>query len=137
MMRWLVLSLAALAWVGVALADQGPGPTLRAAASSGGHIVVAFSAAEFVPGEIAVATQATRTTNGGFVRANVKLSERITARPDAASGMVRFRTHGRVPLGVYYVVVSGVVQEPPVGCVPIRSRCAERWSNVLRVVVAH
>src|SRR5213592_4388239 len=132
-MRWLVLSIgAALVWVGVAAASA---PTLLTASSSDGHIVVTFSAGDLVPGQIAVATRPAHTAGGAFVQANVKLHERIVAETDAATGNVRFRTHAALPKGTYYVAVSGFLQDPPVSCTPIRSRCAERWSNVLRVAV--
>ncbi len=133
MKLWLVLSIAvALVSAGAALGGE---PTLRTAGASNGHIGVAFSPGDLVPGEVAVATQATRTANGGFLRANVRLLERITAKTDPATGIVRFRTHGTVPRGTYYVAVSGFMQEPPPSCIPITSHCTERWSNVRRVVV--
>jgi|SRR5580765_7146006 len=129
----LVLSFAvALVLTGVALGGQ---PTLQTAGASKGHIVGTFSSGELVAGEVAVATQATRTVNGSFVRANVRLRERITAKTDPVTGIVRFRTHGTVPAGAYYVAVSGFMQEPPPSCVPITSHCSERWSNVRRVIV--
>src|SRR4051812_20375517 len=93
-----VLSIAA------ALASTGaaPGgvPTLRAAGASNAHIVVALSPGDLVPGQIAVATQATRTANRSFLPANVRLRERIVAKPDPVTGIVRFRTHGTVARGV-------------------------------------
>jgi hypothetical protein len=129
----LVLSIA----VALVSAGAAPGgePTLRTAGASKGHIVVAFFPGDLVPGELAAATQAARGVNRGFVRANVRLRERITAKTDPATGIVRFRTHGTVPPGAYYVAVSGFMQEPPPSCVPITSHCAERWSNVQYVVV--
>ena len=133
MKSWLVLLLAvALASAGVAVGGE---PTLRTAGNSNRHIVVAFAPGDLVPGEIAAATQAARGVNGGFVRANVRLRERITAKTDPATGIVRFRTHGTVAPGAYYVAVSGFMQEPPPSCVPIAAHCAERWSNVRYVVV--
>jgi hypothetical protein len=133
MKSWVVLSLA----LGLASTGAAPGgePTLRAARASHGHIVVAFVPGDLVPGEVAVATQAARRAKGGFVPANVRLRERITAKADPATGIVRFRTHGTVPRGAYYVGVSGFMQEPPPSCFPIASRCAERWSNARYVVV--
>src|SRR5882762_6289146 len=111
MKSWFVLSSAvALAFAGVAVGAE---PALRTAGASAGHVVVAFVPGDLVPGEIAVATQAARTVNGGFVRANVRLRERITAKTDPGTGIVRFRTHGTVPRGAYYVAVSGFMQDPP------------------------
>lgn len=133
MKAWLVLSVVvALVSTGDALGGQ---PTLQTAGASRGHVVVVFSAGELIPGEVAVAAQATRTVNGSFLRANVRLLERITAKTDPTTGIVRFRTHGTVPRGAYYVAVSGLMQEPPPSCVPIMSHCTERWSNVRRVIV--
>jgi hypothetical protein len=123
--------------VALALTGAAPGgePTLRTAGASQGHIVVAFFPGELVPGEVAVATRAARTVNRGFVPANVRLRERIIAKTDPMTGIVHFRTHGTVPRGVYYVAVSGFMQEPSPSCVPIASHCAERWSNLRQVVV--
>ncbi len=137
MKSWLVLcSAIAFASAGAALGEAlDGGPTIRNTGASKGHILVTFSPAELIPGEIAVATRAARTANGGFLRGNVRLLERITAKTDAATGIVRFRTHGTVPRGAYYVAVSGFLQEPPPSCIPIASHCAERWSSVRRVVV--
>jgi hypothetical protein len=97
---------------------------------------VSFSPGQLIPGLIAVATKPARVPGGGFVRANVRLRERITAKAGPASGFVRFRTRETLPRGTYYVAVSGILLEPPASCVPIASHCAERWSNVLRLVVA-
>jgi hypothetical protein len=130
----LALSIAvALVSTSAALGGE---PALRTAGASNGHIVVTLSPGELVPGEVAVAARPSRTVNGSFVRANVRLVERITATMDPATGNVRYRTKGTVPRGRYYVAVSGFLQDPPPSCVPIRSHCAERWSNVRRVVVA-
>ncbi|HEX9599419.1 MAG TPA: hypothetical protein VF963_08585 [Gaiellaceae bacterium] len=133
-MRWIVLStVAALAWDGLAFARQ---PVLRTAKSSRGHIVVTFSPGELTPGTIAVATSPARSVNGGFIRGNVKLLERTTTTADLGTGVVRFRTHGTVAPGRYYVAVSGILQEPPASCGRVTSHCAERWSNALPVVVS-
>jgi hypothetical protein len=134
MRRWLVVAIAgALVSGGAATASQ---PTLRSAVASKRHVVVTFAPGELAPALIAVATRPARAANGGFVATNVRLRERITANADPATGDVRYRTRGTVPRGTYYVAVSGILQEPPVSCIPIRSHCAERWSNVLRLVVA-
>jgi hypothetical protein len=133
MKSWLALSIAiALVLASTALGGE---PTLRTAGASQGHIVVTFATGELAPGEVAVASRPTRTVNGSFLRAYVRLLERITAKTDPATGIVRFRTKGTVPRGRYYVAVSGFLQEPPPSCVPIMTRCAERWSNRRVVVV--
>jgi hypothetical protein len=85
--------------------------------------------------QVAVATSRAHTASGAFLPANVKLRERISAAPNQSTGLVRFETHGTLPRGVYYVAVSGAVQDPTPSCVPIRSQCTVRWSNVVRVVV--
>lgn len=132
-MRWLVIALAAaLAWVSLATAQE---PTLRTARTSGRHVVVTFAPGDLIPAEVEVATRAARTASGGFVAANTKLRERITAQPDPVTGIIRYRTRGTVAPGTYYVAVSGIVQDPPASCGKVGSRCAERWSNAVRVTV--
>ena len=133
MLSWVALPIAvALVTTSAGLDRQ---PTLRTAGAAGEHIVVTFSTGDLVPGEVAVAVAPSRTASGGFPRANLRLIERITATTSGPTGTVRFRTHGTVHQGVYYVAVSGFVQEPPPSCIPITSHCTERWSNVRRVVV--
>jgi hypothetical protein len=132
-MRFLLVFSALAVFVSAASASAG-GPTLRTAGTATGHVVVTFSPGELTPGEIAVATHTTRGPDGGFLRANVRLRERVTAKADPATGIVRFRTHGTLPPGTYYVAVSGFLQEPPPSCFPISSRCTERWSNVRGVI---
>jgi hypothetical protein len=135
MRRWLVLSFsAAMAWAAVAVAAAPP--MLRSAVPSNGHLVVTFVSGDLVPGEVVVATRGTRATTGGLAGSSVKLRERITARTDPETGQVRYRTRGKVRPGAYFVIVSGFLQDPPASCGPIRSHCAERWSNVLRIRVA-
>jgi hypothetical protein len=133
MQSWLVLSIGiAAVSTGTLLDGQ---PTLRTADAAKGHVVVVFAPGELAPGEVAVATRESRTANGGFVRTNRRLIERITGTIEEPGGFVRFRTHGTVPRGVYYVAVSGFLQEPPPSCIPLGSHCTERWSNVRRIVV--
>jgi hypothetical protein len=135
MRRWLVLSLSgAMVWTAVAAAAAPP--VLRSAVPSNGHLVVTFVSGDLVPGEVVVATRGTRATTGGLAGSSVKLRERITARTDPETGQVRYRTRGRLRPGRYFVVVSGFLQDPTPSCVPLRSRCGERWSNVLRVRLA-
>jgi hypothetical protein len=119
----------------LAAAAQSGEPVLRTAAPSHGHIVVAFSPGDLIPGEIAVATRASRGGGGGFVRANIRLRERISAKADPRTGIVRFKTVGTLRHGTYFVAVSGFQQDPPASCFPLRSHCAERWSSSVRVVV--
>jgi hypothetical protein len=132
-MRFMLVLSTIAVFVSAASASGG-GPTLRTAGTVRGHVVVTFSPGELTPGEIAVATHATRGASGGFLRVNVRLLERVTAKADPATGIVRFRTRGELPPGTYYVAVSGFLQEPPPSCFPISSRCTERWSNARPVV---
>ena len=129
----------AVALGGVALVLAAPTaagePMLRTAAASGRHVIVTMAPGTLVPGEIAVATKAARAPGGGFVRGNVRLLERITTPADPATRVVRYRTARTLRRGTYYVAVSGFQQEPPASCFPIVSHCAERWSNIVRVVL--
>jgi hypothetical protein len=132
-LRLLVIVLGVgLAWIPSAAARQ---PTLLTARSSGGHVVVTFAPGELSPAEIEVSTRANRAPAAGFAAANVKVRERMMVAVDRATGIDRYRTRATVPPGTYYVAVSGILQEPPPSCVPIRSHCAERWSNALQVTV--
>jgi hypothetical protein len=108
---------------------------LHSTFASAGHIVVTFSAGGLVPATIAVATQPDRVAGGAFLHDNVRLQERVAATLDPTTGTSRFRTRGELVRGVYYVAVSGVVQDPSPSCFPLRTHCAMRWSNVLRVSV--
>lgn len=134
MTRALALSLIGTVLVCVAPAAAGD-PALRTVSSSQRHIVVAFAPGELAPAEIEVSTTRARTAGGGFVASRVRLRERVTARVNPTSGLVRFRTLGTVAPGAYFVAVSGFMQDPPADCFPIRSHCAERWSNALAIVV--
>jgi hypothetical protein len=133
-MRFLLV-LSTAAFVVSAASAFGGGPTLRTAAPSQEHVVVTFSPGDLTPGEVAVATRDTRGVDGSFLRANVRLLERVTATAEAATGIVRFRTHKMLAPGTYYVAVSGFLQEPPPSCVPISAHCTERWSDARRIVV--
>jgi hypothetical protein len=135
--RWLgLLVLVAAAGVTAgAFAAPAPKPVLQSTFASAGHIVVTFSVGDLVPATIAVATQPDRVAGGAFVHDNVRLQERVMATADRATGTSRFRTQGEVARGVYYVAVSGVVEDPSPSCFPLRSHCGMRWSNVLRVTV--
>jgi hypothetical protein len=133
--RWilaLAFGLAALCAAASAATRQ---PDLRMATASEGHIVGVFSLGDLAgPARIQVATRPARAAGGGFVPENVRLRERIVVSPTTREP-VRFRTHGVLAPGTYYVAVSGSLEEPPPSCFPLRSHCAERWSRTLRVVV--
>jgi hypothetical protein len=132
-LRLLVVVLGVvLMWVPLAAARE---PMLLTARPSGGHIVVTFVPGDLIPAQVEVSTRATRASTGGFVAGNVKIRERMTVVADQAPGTDRYRTRGTVRPGTYYVAVSGALQEPPPSCIPLRSRCNERWSNTLQVTV--
>jgi len=121
---------------GVVAATAAAGdPMLRTAAPSQHHVVVTFAPGDMIPGEIAVANTRARGANGAFLTGHVRLLERITAHATTNTGLVRYRTVGTVAAGTYFVAVSGLMRDPPADCLPIKSRCGARWSNVLRLVV--
>ena len=132
-MRLLALSLVCIALVCAAPAAAVE-PTLRTVAPSQHHVVVTFAPGELTPAEIEVATARSRSASGAFMPSRVRLRERMTADLNA-NGIARYRTVKTLPAGTYFVAVSGIIQDPPADCLHIRSHCAERWSNVLRVVV--
>jgi hypothetical protein len=131
----LLVLVAAVVLTAGASAAPARDPVLQSTFASAGHIVVTFSVGNLVPATIAVATQPDRVTGGSFVHDNIRLQERVVAKVDPATGMARFRTRGMVARGVYYVAVSGVLEDPPPSCFPLRSHCAMRWSNMLQVAV--
>jgi hypothetical protein len=106
-------------------------PLLRSAALVNGHVLVVLTTGELRPGVIQVALRPTRDASGSFLRANLVLTEAVTAQPDPASGVIRWRTRKALPFRRYYVQVSGI----EVGCAPSRRSC-RHWSNV-RIVSAH
>jgi hypothetical protein len=126
--------LIGIAVLGAAPAAAGD-PALRTVSSSDRHVVVAFAPGELTPAEIEVATTRARTAGGGFVSSRLRLRERITARVSPTVAVIRYRSVGTVAPGAYFVAVSGFMQDPPADCFPIRSRCAERWSNALPIVI--
>jgi hypothetical protein len=107
---------------------------LRAVAQSQRHVIVTFAPGELTPAEVEVATARSRSASGAFMPSRVRLRERITQHPNAA-GLVRYRTIKPLAPGTYFVAVSGIVQDPPADCLPIKSACTARWSNVLRLVL--
>jgi len=110
------------------------GPVLRSAAPLKGHVVVTVAVAELVPGRVEVATSPRTDPFGAFPPGSVKLREIITARP-GTTDVVRWQTRRALPHGTYYVAVSGFLGGGVTSCLPLRSNCLERWSNVRRVVV--
>jgi hypothetical protein len=124
----LLLALAALVVPAAASAD---GPQLRAAHAVGGHVEVVFSLGGLVR---ASQIQIAAGPNGRFTAGAVRLSERIAAAPNAATGLVRWRTHGVLRPGRYWVRVSAV-DAGETSCTPKLSDCLAQWSNVLPVTV--
>jgi hypothetical protein len=132
-MRLLAVSLVCGALACAAPAAAGD-PMLRAVALSQRHVIVTFAPGELTPAEVEVATARSRSASGAFMPSRVRLRERIRQHPNAA-GLVRYRTVKALAPGTYFVAVSVIVQDPPADCLRIKSACAERWSNVLRVVL--
>ena len=125
----LLLVLAALAVPAAASAD---GPRLRSTHAVNGHVEVVFSLGGLVrASQIQIAAG---PANGRFAAGAVRLRERIAAAPDAATGLVRWRTKGTLRPGHYWVRVSGV-DAGETGCTPKLSDCLAQWSNVLPVTV--
>ena len=128
----LLLALAALAIPAGASAD---GPRLRSAHAVGGHVEVIFSLGGLVrASQIQIASGPRPGPGGRFSPGTVRLTERIAAAPDAATGIVRWRTRGTLRPGRYWVKVSGV-DSGETGCTPKLSDCLAQWSNMLPVTV--
>jgi hypothetical protein len=132
-MRLLAVSLVCGVLVCAAAAAAGD-PMLRAVAPSQRHLIVTFAPGALTPAEVEAATLRSRSATGAFLPSHIRLRERITQHPNAA-GVVRYRTVKALAPGTYFVAVSAIAEDPPADCLRIKSACAERWSNVLRVVV--
>ena len=126
------LSIAWLAVASAALAATAQ-PTLRSALQSSSHVVVVFTVGDLRPGVVQIASRPTKGPAGGFVDASLMLTEVVTARPDPATGLVRWRTRHTLPLRTYYVQVSAIETGGSADCKPSLRNCPVHWSNV-RVV---
>jgi len=133
-MRTLALVLGVAAIVPSAV-EAMPGPVLKGAVVAKAHLVVALAPGELTPGQVVVSTKRARRSDGTFTPTAVRLRERLTGQVDAASGMLRYRTTHALAPGVYFVAVSGYLQDPPADCLPAKGHCNERWSNVVRISV--
>jgi hypothetical protein len=107
---------------------------LRSAALVNRHVLVVFTTGELRPGVIQVALRPARGASGGFLAANLALTEAVTAQP--AARVVRWRTRQALPFRRYYVQVSAIGTDGVTGCKPSQRRCHVHWSKV-RVVSAH
>lgn len=120
-----ILALAAVATVASVASARAAQPVLLSAALRSGHMAVTFSVGAFKPGAIQVATRPQSNPAGGFLPANLVLSETIAAKPDPATGLVRWRTRKALLIRTYYVHVSALDHGG-----------VRHWSNV-RVVRAY
>jgi hypothetical protein len=129
-MRRMLVLLALVALAVPAGASAGA-PRLRSAHAVGRHVEVVFSL-----GGLARASkiQIAAGTGGRFAPGAIRLSEWIAAAPNAATGLVRWRTRGTLRPGRYWVRVSGV-DAGETSCMPRLSDCLAQWSNVLAVTV--
>lgn len=117
------------------LGASSSGPVLRSAISRHRHIVVTFTVADLRPWVIEVAVARTTDVSGQFLARNVRLRELITARPDSANAVLRWRTSKSLPPRRYDVEVSGVETDGVTDCLPQLRDCLVQWSNVQPVVV--
>jgi len=129
----LVVSLAALLLSSAAGATRIP--LLRSVGQGRGHVLVAFSPGELEPVEVVVSTSPHTEASGALAAPWVRLRETMVFRSRPANGIFRWRTTRALPAGVYYVQVSGSDLAGVVDCMPVRMRCGEEWSNVLRLVI--
>jgi hypothetical protein len=106
-----------------------PLPNLRSASASHRHVVVVYSlGTDLAPGRILVAARPQTAPNGGFVKANVRLSEPLSGTRTSTGE--RMRTRHTLRPGRYYVEVSGTVIG--LDCTP-KKPCPTHWSNIRRI----
>jgi hypothetical protein len=125
-------TIALLASSGVAA--SGP-PVLRSVTQIRRHIVVKFTDGDLQPWLIEVAVSRATDASGAFPSANVRLRERITARANPITGLVRWRTRKALRPRVYYVEVSGIESGGVTECPPQHHDCLVHWSAARRVRV--
>lgn len=111
-----------------------PAPRLETVTAAAGMLTLTIAPDGLTPNAVQVATRPVTTPSGAFDPVDVRLRERLPAAPDDATTV--WRTHTRLPAGVYFVHVSGVVTGGVPSCLPHpAAACAVRWSNVVRVRV--
>src|SRR4249919_785249 len=109
MRRTLPIAALAVAATVASVAFAGPAqPVLRTAALRNGHVNITFTVGDLKPGAIQVATRPQRDPSGGFLPANLVLSETIAATPDQATGLVRWRTRRALLIRTYYIHLSAL-----------------------------
>jgi hypothetical protein len=132
--KLLAAVVVAVAAGGVARVSYAQTPILRAASANHRHVVVTVSVGDLQPTELLVAKRRAVDMDGTFVRKNVRLQEAIHL-PSTATGVVRWKSHGTLTPGTYFVQVMAVATGGITDCPPYQRNCNERWSNVDRVVV--
>lgn len=129
--RILAAAVALGATLATSVSAAAPAPYLRAAFSSHRHIVVVYTLSpDLLPGRVLVASSPKAAPNGQFLKADVRLSQRLSGKT-AATG-TRLRTSRTLAPGRYWVEVSGVTTG--LDCTPHKP-CPTHWSNVRRVRV--
>lgn len=108
-------------------------PVLRSITQAHRHVVVTFTNADLQPWLIEVAVSRATDRSGAFLSKNVRLRERIRARPDPATGLVRWRTSTALRPHVYYVEVSGIESGGVTDCLPQQPECLVHWSAPRRM----
>jgi hypothetical protein len=127
-----VTIVAALGAVGPAAADQLP--ILRAAKAVHRHVAIAVSVADIRPTELVVAKRRAVNADGALLAKNVRLLEPIQIAA-SQTGVVHWRSSGKLRPGTYFVQVQAVDSGVLTGCPPKLRNCGEHWSNVRRIVV--
>ncbi len=126
-----LLVVAAFGAVGIAnVSARPPLPYLRSASVQRKHVVAVFALGELAPGQVSVAARPETRPNGAFLPANIRLEEFLRLRKTA--GGYRIQTRHTLPVGRYWVKVSGTVIG--VDCTP-HKLCKTNWSNARSVVV--
>jgi hypothetical protein len=129
--RITLAAVAALGAAGIAtVSAAAPDPYLRSVAVKRSHVVAVFTLGELAPAHISVAARPGTSSNGAFLRANVRLEEQLRARK--TNGGYRAQTKRTLSPGRYWVKVSGTVIG--LDCTPHKP-CKTTWSNARRVVV--
>jgi len=133
---WAALAIAACSsGAAPAATASNTAPRLLSVRPAHGRIVLTASFGDLQPGEVLVARRPATGAQGQLLGANVALERTLTGAAAGRGGVIRWRSHGSLRPGHYWVQVTGRSTTGITDCLPHGTRCWEHWSNVIPVRV--